>query len=356
MIHGQAAFLSAAGDRKNIRIREKFTMRTGLPWAVTASLAWLACSLQAAEPDPTPQRVYQQAEPASVGLLVDGHYGGSGCFVDREGLIISALHILARPGRKVEVVSPTVGRLVAKTVAVDMGHDLVLLRVPARVGGYPTLPLATKMPMAGETVFHFGSPVYRHNIIQRGMIARDGLTYEHQGNFIEVMQIAATVQEGTSGGPWLNRAGQIVGVQSGAVTSKGRTAGLANVAPGLAIAPLLASKKNSETPTLGLFVDELWILQSNELRLYPPGQEGLIIQSLQKGGPAMQAGLKKGEVIVAAGQQKIRYRDQLLRLLKKKKPGQEMELSVVGPQGTGQRKVNIAVGRLEVQWPQAGSP
>ena len=331
-------------------------MRTVLPAVIAVSLAWLAPSLQGSEPGQGPSRVYQRAEQASVGLLVDGHYGGSGSFIDREGLIISALHILARPGRKVEVISPTVGRLVAKTVAVDMGHDLVLLRVPARAGGYPTLPLATSMPAAGETVFHFGSPVYRHNIIQRGMIARQGLTYEHQGNFVEVMQIAANVQEGTSGGPWLNQAGQIIGVQSGAVTSKGQTAGIANVAPGLAIAPLLKSKKNSQTPTLGLFVDELWILQANELKPYPPGQEGLIIQTLKKDGPAMQAGLKKGEIIVAAGEQKLRDRDQLLRLVRKKKPGEAVELTVVGPQGTDQRKLKVIVGRLEVQWPQAGTP
>ncbi len=331
-------------------------MRTALPAVIAVSLVWLASSLHGAEPGQSPPRVYQRAEQASVGLLIDGHYGGSGTFIDREGLIISALHILARPGRKVEVVSPTVGRLVAKTVAVDMGHDLVLLRVPARAGGYPTLPLATSMPPAGETVFHFGSPVYRHNIIQRGMIARKGLTYEHQGNFVEVMQIAANVQEGTSGGPWLNQAGQIIGVQSGAVTSKGQTAGIANVAPGLAIAPLLKSKKNRQTPTLGVFVDELWILQANELKPYPPGQEGLIIQTLKKDGPAMQAGLKKGEIIVAAGEKKLRYRDQLLRLVRKKKPGQAMELTVVGPQGTDQRKLKVTVGRLEVQWPQAGTP
>jgi S1-C subfamily serine protease len=331
-------------------------MRTVVTAFLTASLIWLVKPLPGAEPGQGPPRVYQLAEAASVGLLVDGHYGGSGTFIDREGLIISALHILARPGRKVEVVSPTVGRLVAKTVAVDMGHDLVLLRVPARAGGYPTLPLATHMPPAGETVFHFGSPVYRHNLIQRGMMARKGLTYEHQGHFIEVMQIAANVQEGTSGGPWLNQAGQIIGVQSGAVTSKGRTAGIANVAPGLAIAPLLKSKENRQTPTLGVFVDELWILQANELKPYPPGQEGLIIQTLKKDGPAMQAGLKKGEVIVAVDEQKLRYRDQLLRLVRKKKPGETIELTVLDAQGTNHRKVQLTVGRLEAQWPPASTP
>jgi S1-C subfamily serine protease len=309
--------------------------------------------LQGAEPARTLEAIYQQAQQASVDLLVEGHHAGTGCFVDRQGLIISALHILARPGRKVEAVSPALGRFPVETVAVDMGHDLVLLRVPARKEGYPTLSVAPRLPTVGDPVFHYGSPVYRHNILQRGMVARDGLTYEHQSHFVEVLQIAANVQEGTSGGPWLNRAGQIVGVQSGAVTSKGQTAGIANVAPAIAIAPLLANRKNRATPTLGIFVDELWILQANELQRYPAGTEGLVIQQIQKGGAAMQAGLKTGEVIVAIDGQKVRYRDQLLRKIHTHEPGQEVTITVVAPQGTGQRDVTVSMGRLEVQWPQA---
>ena len=73
-------------------------------------------------------------------------------------------------------------------------------------------------------------------------------------------------------------------------------------------------------------------------------------------GPAMKAGLKKGEIIVSAGDQKLRYRDQLMRLVRKKKPGQAMELTGGGPQGTGQRKLKVTVGRLEVQWTRVGTP
>ena len=89
-------------------------------------------TLQAAEPTKTLEVIYQEARQASVDLLVEGHHAGTGCFIDQQGLIISALHILARPGRKVEALSPTLGRMPVETVAVDMGHDLVLLRVPSR--------------------------------------------------------------------------------------------------------------------------------------------------------------------------------------------------------------------------------
>ena len=57
-------------------------------------------TLQAAEPTKTLEVIYQEARQASVDLLVEGHHAGTGCFIDQQGLIISALHILARPGRK----------------------------------------------------------------------------------------------------------------------------------------------------------------------------------------------------------------------------------------------------------------
>ena len=102
-----------------------------------------------------------------------------------------------------------------------------------------------------------------------------------------------------------------------------------------------------------MFVDELWILQPNELQRYAAGTEGLVIQQLAKDGPAMQAGLKKGEVIVAIDGKKFRYRDHLLRKIRIHEPGQEVTITVVAPQGAGQRDVTVSVGRLEVQWPQA---
>ena len=116
---------------------------------LVVSIAWISLSglANAAESALSPARIYEQAKQASVEILVDGHHGGSGCFVSDDGLVLTAAHIPGRPGRLLEVLTPDGGRLKATVAAVDLGHDLILLRVEPREGGYAVLKLAAEVPL-----------------------------------------------------------------------------------------------------------------------------------------------------------------------------------------------------------------
>lgn len=320
---------------------------------VCSSFAISAVCVAADSAEKSVEAIYQEARQAAVEVLVDGHLGGSGCFVEPSGLIVTAAHVLDRPGRDIEVLISDGSRIPARFIAADLGHDLVLLRVEPREGQYAALPLAAELPAAGRECFLVGSPVYRHGLIQRGMVARSELTFEHQSHFVEVLQIAAAVQDGTSGGAWLNRQGEIIGVQSGSITSKDHPAGIANVSPVTAIRWLVETKRNRATPTIGAFVDELWIQQPDQLQRFAPRTEGVIVQQLDADGPAARAGLKRGEVIVAVDDMPVRFRDDFVRSIRRKAPGDSVRVSVVGPDGTGNREVTIPLGCLEVAWPDA---
>src|SRR5438105_11555976 len=74
-------------------------------------------------------QLYERAKAASVEVLVNGHLNGSGCFVDRKGIVVTAAHVIEEPGRRIEINSAQAGRLGAKMLAVDLGHDLALLKV-----------------------------------------------------------------------------------------------------------------------------------------------------------------------------------------------------------------------------------
>ncbi|MCY2992132.1 MAG: S1C family serine protease [Planctomycetota bacterium] len=324
-------------------------------WPVLALIFW-GTSGAAAAAELGRQELYDRVQQASAEILVEGHLAGSGCFVDKDGLVLTAAHVLGQSNRACEIMSPIAGRQGATFVAVDLGHDVVLLRVPPRAGGYPVIPLAAALPGPGSEVFLFGAPAYRHGVLQRGMTVRSGLTFEHQSHFVEVLQIQAPAQEGTSGAPWLNPQGELFGVQSGTINAGQHPGGIANVGPLPAIRTLLDTKRNAATPTIGLFVDEVWVLPSDALRRFPPGTEGVVIQNLNNDGPATRAGLQKGEAITAIGGQKLRFRDEFVRAILARKPGDNVELTVISPDGTGNRKVTVAIGCLEVGWPQRPSP
>ncbi|MCH5373209.1 MAG: S1C family serine protease [Planctomycetes bacterium] len=296
--------------------------------------------------------VYRSVRRAAVEILVDGHHSGSGCFVSADGRVATAAHVIADPDRKIEVLTEDDSRLLARIIAVDLGHDIIILQVDQQQA-YPFLQLAERMPPPGASVMICSSAAYRRVLLQPGMIARDNLTFEYQDHFVEVTQVAALIQEGTSGGAWINTQGELIGIQSGSVTVKGNPAGIANVAPSTAVRQLLQSDRNAASTTIGAFVDEIWLLSRDELRRYPSGCEGVVVQAVNPDGPAARAEILKGDVIIACQGKPFRFRDDFVRSFRQRNPGDAIELTVLRPDGAGVRNVSVQLGRLEVGWPEA---
>jgi len=322
--------------------------------AVVTGLA----TARGADAPQTTAELYQRAKRASVEILVDGRLSGSGWFADAEGLVITASHVIRRREARMEILSPVAGRLPASPVAVDMGRDLGLLRVKPREGGYPALPLTDRPPPPGEAIFLLGTPVFRHAVLLRGMVGRDRPAFEYYGDlrhYVEIVHVSATVQHGTSGGPWLNRRGQVVGLQSGVMPAGNSVyTGIAYMAPLDAIRSLLEKRRTAATASIGCSVEEIWEQKRETLDRFSPGTEGLIIRLLRDDGPAARAGLKQWDLIIAADGRKVRLRDELLGVIRGKQPGQPLELDVRSPDGAGTRQVAVRLGKLEVGWPDTG--
>jgi S1-C subfamily serine protease len=272
-------------------------------------------------------------------------------FVDRQGLVMTAGHVIGRPESRVEILSPVAGRCRAEVVAVDLGSDLALLRVDTRDGGYAAMPLADQVPAPGTDVYLMGTPIFRHAVMQRGMVARDKTTFEYYGDrYVEVVHVAATIQSGTSGGPWFNGQGKLIGIQSGGMASSGIPLGVAFVSPLPAIRELLRSGRTAVTPAFGAAVEETWQQQREVLDRFPPRTEGLVVRILQKDGPAARGGLQQWDVITGADGRQTRLPDDLLRAIRLKQPGQSLSLTVLKPDGAGETQKTVTLGRLEVAW------
>jgi len=329
-------------------------VRRVLLWTIVLAACARPTSGEEVAPAKPLADLYRRAKMASVEVLSDGHLIGSAWFADPEGVLVTAAHMIESPSRTLEVQSPAVGRIDAELVAVDLGHDLALLRLKPRDGGYPVLTLAEKLPPPGDDVFLFGVPMFRHAVLLRGMAARDDTVFEYYAErFIEVSHVAATVQGGMSGGPWLNRQGEVVGLQSAVMSLNAVPVGIALMVPVDAIRTLLTNKRNAATPTMGAAVEELWQHGPDVLKRFPPRTEGLVVRAMRPDGPAARTGLKEWDLIVAADGQKVRFSGELLRIVRGKHPGETLKLSILGPDGTDSREVVVGLGTLEVGWPES---
>ncbi len=295
---------------------------------------------------------YEKAKAATVEILVNGHLNGTGWIADSKGIVMTAGHVVENPDRKLEITSPSLGRKDAKLLAVDLGHDLALLGIEPRKEGYPVLKLAEKNPAPGAGVFVIGAPLYRHGVLAPGTIASAETAFEYYADrYIEVAHISATVPRGMSGGPWLNTAGEVVGVQSGVMSQTNIPIGIAFAGPLGAMRALLERRKTAATPSLGLIAEELWTQDRKTIDRYPLKTEGLVIKFLQPDGPAFRAALKESDIIIAADGKPVRLTADLLRIVTGKQPGQPLELTILRPDGAGQTKATVNLGKLEVAWP-----
>jgi len=131
---------------------------------------------------------------------------GSGFVVDPAGLVVTNLHVIA--GQEMVLVALPSGQQLAPTriEAVDQEHDLVVLRVGAKLPAL-TLAQANKIVL-GQSVIAIGNPLGLEASISEGLVS--GVRETPDGT--KVLQISAPISPGSSGGPILDRHGEVVGV------------------------------------------------------------------------------------------------------------------------------------------------
>lgn len=299
-----------------------------------------------AAPPPT---FYADVNAATIEVLVDDHLNGSGFIVGADGTAVTAAHVVPDPSRRVEIRSPTLGRIRVGVKATDRGSDVALLRLPRRDEPYPALEMSHATPTPAQSLWLFGTPIYRHRVMLHGRVARDTVTYEYLPDrqlYLRIFHLSAPSPPGTSGGPWVDESGKVVGLQSGLMHDSGSPVGIAYMVPNDAINALIASGRDADTATIGLGLEELWEQGADTLRQYPPRTEGLYIARLRDDGPGAKAGLEQGMVITHLDGVAVSLRDELVGRIRARKPGDTVKVRVIKT-GTTPREVEVKLARLE---------
>jgi len=294
--------------------------------------------------------LYHHVKQAAVEIIVDGHLEGSGWFADPKGYVITAAHAVSRTNTAIEVLSESRGRLQAEIVASDRGHDVALLLVKGGTKPFPFLEIAGTIPKPEDTIYLYGTALYNHGIMLGGTVARDGTTFTYYTDrkmLVRCYHVTSPSPPGTSGGPWVDRHGLVVGNQSGFITHNGSGAGIAIVAPPNAIKRLVASRKSIPTPTIGCGLEELWTQSPGFIKRFPKGTEGVITIPIDKDGPVDVAGLNTESLIVSVEGKAIRYKDDLYRVAHDRRPGDIINVKVMDPDKTIQRNVQIKLGSFK---------
>ncbi len=253
---------------------------------------------------------------------------GTGFIFDKTGLILTNQHVVYGAS-KIEVKIAGFDKPVqAKVIGSDRDLDVAVLKVSV-AKELPVLQLGdSNKTEVGSWVIAIGNPYGLDHTVTVGVISAKGrpLTIGDR-LYKDLLQTDAAINPGNSGGPLLNTAGEVIGLNT-AVNASAQGIGFAIPAAGVkeALSDLI-NKGKVVRAYIGVIVQPL----SDELVKYFGAQDkdGALIRFVVSGGPAEQAGLKKGDIILEINKKKIKKPDDVSDIVKKTRVGDSLVLRIL---------------------------
>ena len=279
------------------------------------------------------------ARPRNIFEYMQGNMGvvrqrglGSGVIVTKEGHVLTNYHVIAG-ARQVQIVTNDHKTFAAELIGVDPSMDLALLRITSNRKDFPALSFADSNDVqAGQIVFAVGNPLGFSGTVSQGIIS--ATQRWTQDSAMEFLQTDANIIPGNSGGPLVNLRGEIVGINESVYTGgSGQMHQQAWQGIGLAIPAndakesldAMLQKRTRTDCYLGLVLDpNVVTVNSSE-----GGFLGVMVTDLGVGSPAQASGLEVGDVITQYGERRVESANQLLSFIRRSKPGQPVEMTVV---------------------------
>ncbi len=236
---------------------------------------------------------------------------GTGFVFDAQGHIVTNQHVVDS-ATAVHVVFSDGSWYPATVLGEDPFSDLAVLEIEDLDREVAPLPLAEAGTLqVGHTVYAFGYPSGLTGALTRGMISSiepGGMGFGASGYPIPNLIYSDTlVVPGYSGGPLLNEAGEVTGVNTGIAYTGIGTQGLTLSIPldvVRKIVPSLIADQTYTYPHLGIRGGSITAVQAAELAL-PRVNIGALVHAVQEGSAAATGGIQAGDILIAIGENPI---------------------------------------------------
>jgi S1-C subfamily serine protease len=302
---------------------------------------------------------FGEVEPESGG----GTATGSGFVIDDEGHILTNNHVIEGASKVTVKLGDSEKTYDAEVVGTDPGTDVALLQVDAPKSEIHPLTLGRSSEMeVGDPVVAIGNPFGLDRTVTSGIVsalqrdiqAPNGFSISH------VIQTDAAINPGNSGGPLINAEGAVIGINAQIATGGG---GNGNVGIGFAIpidtvrAEIEALKTKGEVEHAFIGISGGTITPELSKALNLPVDEGVIVQSVVKDGPADKAGIEAGgteaqidgqqvrlggDIITEVDGEKLKSMDELVEIIQSHEPGDELQLTIL--RGDQEKTADVTLG------------
>lgn len=272
---------------------------------------------------------------------------GSGFVIDEQGRIVTNAHVVEGAQKVTVTLSEDGDEYDAELAGVDRSTDIAVLEIDASEDELEPLPLGDSSALdVGDPVVAIGNPFGLDRTVTAGIVsalqreirAPDGFTIR------DVIQTDAPINPGNSGGPLIDATGGVVGVNSQIQSTGGGNVGIGFAVPidtVREIARELIAEGEVEHAFMGITGADLTEEIAELLKLEE--RSGALVQSVQSGSPADDAGLEAGDVVVNVDGERIRVggdlivavdgervvgMDDVIAAIQSREPGDDVELTV----------------------------
>ena len=262
---------------------------------------------------------------------------GSGFIIESNGLILTNAHVVE--GATTIYVTLTDKReFKAKLLGMDKRTDVAVVKIEAR--DLPRLPLGDSSRVrVGEWVLAIGSPFGLENTVTAGIVSAKS---RDTGDYLPFIQTDVAVNPGNSGGPLLNTAGQVIGINSQIFSRSGGYMGISFAIPideAMRVADQLRTSGKISRGRIGVALGEMTKEVAESLGLGKP--RGAYVRNVEPGGPAAAGGIEAGDVILSFNGREIAKSTDLPRVVGETKPGTSVPMQVWRKGGTRDLTVTV---------------
>ena len=287
------------------------------------------------------------------GPTPDRQVSGSGVIISERGYILTNNHVVEDTDR-LRVIFADGSEQSAQLIGADPFADLAVLKVAGPVPAVATLGNSDLLK-PGETVIAIGSPLGAfRNTVTVGVVSATGRNldtgkgYQMEG----LIQTDAAINHGNSGGPLVNLAGEVVGINTLIVRGSGLSG---DVAEGLgfaipsntarAVAEQIIAKGYVSRPYLGISWQSITPAIARRYDL--PAEWGVYVAQVEPDSPAAKAGLKQGDIIVQINDTPLDKNHNFINVLFDHHPGETVTLKVY--RGRQLKEIQVTLGERHIR-------
>jgi S1-C subfamily serine protease len=273
--------------------------------------------------------VHQAAGRTRSGEPRERQGGGSGFVFTPDGLILTNSHVVHEAVR-IAVTLADGRHMPATLIGDDPASDLAVIRVDEP--GLVAAELGDSQRLrVGQVAIAIGAPYGFQSTVTAGVVSALGRSLRsYSGRLIDdVIQTDASLNPGNSGGPLVDSAGRVIGVNTATILPAQGICFAIGINTAKFVASRLLRDGRIRRSYVGISAQTVPV-HRRVVRFYDlPKESGALVQSVEENSPAKRAGLRGGDVIVALEGQPVAGVDDLHRLLTEVRVGLSCTLTVL---------------------------